>query len=162
MKWIKTFCLEILSKVKEHVAAAIASVLVVLILTIFLVFEEWVKTEHSVTLYGWEWIAVAILTALLPFLVVWLLTRPKYKNKEDIKNVLSAYLRHCTNNNPTQENTFRLNEVDKLQRLKKGSSKKYFKDVINETNGWGIINEGNNTIRVKRNSIQNAYGELVR
>ncbi len=160
MKWIKNFCLEILNKVKEHIATVIASILIGLILTILLIFKEWVKAEHSVKLYGWVWIAVVILIALLPFLISWLFTRPKYKNEEDVKNVLSAYLRHCTNDNPTQENTFRLNVVDRLQKLKRGSAKKYFKDVINETNSWSIINEGDNTIRVKRDSIQNVFGRI--
>ena len=160
MEWIKNFCLEILNKFKEHIAAAIAGVLIALILTILLVFKEWVKAEHSVKLYCWLWIAVVILIALLPFLISWLFTRPKYKNEEDVKNVLSAYLRHCTNDKPIQENTFRFNAVDKLQKLKKGSSKKYFKDVINETIGWSIINEGNNTIRVKKDSIQNVFGGI--
>ena len=122
--------------------------------------KDWLVSKNSFELYGWVWIAAIMFIALLPFFISWLFTRPKYKNEEDVKNVLSAYLRHCTNGNPTQENTFRFNAVDKLQKLKRGSAKKYFKDVINETNCWSIVNQGDDTIRVKRDSIKNVFGRI--
>ncbi|GAJ19717.1 unnamed protein product, partial [marine sediment metagenome] len=76
------------------------------------------------------------------------------KDPQSIKNTLHKYLRHCTTDQPTQENTFTFAGIDKQQGLKRGSTKKYLKEVIEEAPNWSVINEADKNIRVKRDGCQ--------
>ncbi|HUT47292.1 MAG TPA: hypothetical protein VMX36_13490 [Sedimentisphaerales bacterium] len=114
--------------------------------------KNWLISEHSLELYGWLWILVF---GLFLFLIIYSLQcvlrgRGRLKDPKDVRNVLSKWWRHCTEQNSKQkEFTLYFSSIDDREKLKKGSAKKYLREIVNDAN-WSIVREGPKTLTVKR------------
>jgi len=118
--------------------------------------RNWLVAKHSFEISGWFCLLLLILFVFfVGFFVVYVFREQgKLKDAQSIKNALHKYLRHCTDDKITQENTFVFAGVDKQQNLRRGSAKRYIKEVIQETGNWTVISEGDKNIRVKRDDSQ--------
>ena len=70
MKWIKNFYLEILRKVKDHIATVIATAIVgVFLLIISFVFKTYLTNVYTFTFPLWGWMLVIAATAAVAVLI---------------------------------------------------------------------------------------------
>jgi len=133
MKLIKKVCFKRLNKIADHLATVVATSIILIFSTSCIIFWEWLKTKHSLEMYGGCWLLLSILYVFLIscFLLSVFREQRKPKDPQSIKNTLHKYLRHCTDNQKyTQENVFTFATIDKQQKLRRGSAKKYLKEVI--------------------------------
>lgn len=136
LEWTKGFFFKICKKIEDHLAKiiaggiiAVASVMCVVFSKWMVVIWEWLKTKHSLEVYGWLWIIVSF---ILLFLVVFffrsmLKDRGRLKNPLDIVNTIDAWLaggdRQMYPVDLGTPHSFRT--VEKELYLKQGSSLKY-------------------------------------
>ena len=102
---------------------------------------------------GWMWLlilAVSLLACVYSLYVIsknfWRINDPK-----DIINVLSKWWRHCKGQNLQQsEFTLYFSSIDDKEKLKKGSAKKYLREIVSKDELWSVVREGSKTLTVKR------------
>ena len=167
MKWIKNFCLEILSKIKEHIASVIATATVgTFFLIISFVFKTYLTTVHTFILPLWGWITITAIVAGVPLVVVLIiewLRKPKaptatsteklLTNPDDIINSLNYWL-HEQISFLSQKKVTRwyFSKIDNLLKLAPGSAKKHLPEAMKSSiNNFRIeiVNAGEETILVR-------------
>ena len=93
---IKEFCFKVLNKIEDHLATVVASGLILIVTILCIIFWEWVKTKHSLEMYGWMWTVDVFTLGALPIFIFWLLQKkdPKisYRKDEEILVVLENKL----------------------------------------------------------------------
>ncbi len=167
MKWIKNFCLEILSKVKEHIATVIVGTF---FLIISFVFKTYLTTVHTFTFPLWGWITIIAIIAGVPLVVVliieWLRkskappatsTEKLLTDPGDITNKLIWWLGQqrgfvFTRTKCKQPVVWHFNRIDEERSLAPGSSKEYLPKILNsnESPFPAIVeNVSSDTIRLK-------------
>ncbi len=95
----------------------------------------WLKEEHSLTEPGWRllcWFSLPFVCSLLIFLLWrWLRRSSKYSRKETIIKILAEWV---TNNNDDLQKgkLVRFREIDIGKNLRRGSTGKHLKTVIDK------------------------------
>lgn len=158
----KSFCLKVWSKIVDHLAGFVACVIIVVFCTLCVTFWGWMKTKHQLNLYGWIWLIALLVLSFLTVIVLWVAFDyfTRIKDPKDVRNVLSKWWRHCTDQN-RQQNEFTLyfSDIDKKEGLKKGSAKKYLREIVIKKDVWGVVREGSKTLTVKRKEFTVTIGE---
>jgi len=164
MKWIKEFCLEILNKVKEHIAAVIAMAFISLILALLLVFKKYLTTAYTFTLPCWVWIVFCVIISCslaIIIKIINLLRRQKVlTDKDDISNKLHSWLgqKRCFVQEQTEDHkpvTWHFSLIDKELGLNPGSAKKFLPAMLSTKHKvipFTICNEGKETISIRYDS----------
>ncbi len=161
MKLIKEFCLEILNKVKENIAATIAIVIIGSILSIGLVFKRYLTSVYTLALPLWTWIVLCIVISCLLAIILKIIELRRRKkvltDKDDIFNKLRwwvgqqlHFVREQTEDNKLV--TWHFSVIDKKLRLKPGSTKKILPALFrNKPKLFDItiLNEGEETIALR-------------
>lgn len=134
MKRIKNFCLEILSMVKNHIAAAIALVIISVIVVLCTSIKSYLTNMYTLTfpLWGWVVLCVAISCPLAVILKIIDLRHKKevLTDKNDIYNKLYWWLGQQLRfvQEQTEDNklvTWHFSVIDKRNKLSPGSAKKF-------------------------------------
>jgi hypothetical protein len=161
MKRIKEFCLEILNKVKEHIAAVIAMAFISSILALLLVFKKYLTTAYTFALPLWVWIVLCVVIACplaIIIKIIDLLRRQKVlTDKDDILNKLNWWLgqQQCFVREQTEDNklvTWHFSLIDKNLGLSPGSAKKFLPVMLSTKHKvihFAICNEGKETISIR-------------
>ncbi len=152
MKWFKDFIGRVKDKIIDHLAAVVASGIIAIIVILCAIFLEWLKAEHSLEMFGFLWFFVSLV--FLAFLIYSLYSVShhlvKIKEPDDIRNILSKWWRHCTDQCPQKEFTLYFAAIDRKEKLKKGSAKKYLSEIITKDEEWSIVRTGHETIQVRK------------
>ena len=150
--WTKNFLLKVLNKIEEHVATVLAGAIFLIGSVLCIVFWEWAKTEHSLELYGWVWLSISLLFLLLLIYSLYSVCGKfrRIKEPSDVRNALSKWWRHCTDQCPQKEFALYFAAIDRKEKLKRGSAKKYLREIIVNRGNWSIVREGSKTLAVRR------------
>jgi hypothetical protein len=158
MRWIKDFCLEILKKLKENIAAAIS---LSFLFVISYVFKKYLMKEYTFTLPLWVWIALCIVISSTTVIILKMIDyrhKPKVlMDKDDIFNKLHWWLGQqiCFVKEQTDDNrvvTWHFNLIDKKLGLKSGSAKKFLPamfDTKPKPFPITMLNKGEETIAIR-------------
>lgn len=146
---IKKFFLKVLKKIEDHLASVVAGGLILLCI----IFWRWLKTEHSLTTYGWVWVSAVFLVGGLPTSIFWFLRKGKqrilYREDEEISVVLENKLRELEGQKKNQiPIDFRI--WDKKLHLMVGSAKKLLPKVLEEDKTWKIKSQSGNFMTIIR------------
>ena len=152
-KWTKQFGLKVLDKIEDNVAAVVAGVIIFIGSALCIIFWKWLKTEHTITTYGFVWVTAVFLVGGLPALIFWLFKkkkqRIKYREDEDISVVLENKLRELEGQKKNQiPIDFRI--WDKKLNLMVGSTKKLLPKMLETDNTWKIKSQGGNFMTIIR------------
>ena len=151
MKLIKHFCLEILSKVKDHIAAVIATAIVgAFLLIISFVFKTYLKNVYTFTFPLWLWVTIFAITATVPLLIAATIDarrRRKERSKRlsgkiDVVAALTMWITQQlidNKDNPTTKH-FKHSNIDDACGIEDGYSKIYIVATIKhfEEKGFSI------------------------
>jgi hypothetical protein len=158
MDRIKSFVLKIWDKVQDHLASYIARYILLLLGVIFLIIcfslRKWAFTKHSLEIYGWGWLAISLLFLFLFGYLLYAVYKyfGRIKDPPDIRNVLDERCRRINEQCSEQqlELTLHFSLIDKEERLRKGSAKKYLREVVTRDGIWRVVREGPDTVLVER------------
>jgi hypothetical protein len=122
-------------------------------------FRRWLSAEHTMTLTGWCWTALALLcllsigaagtSAIRKFTSK--KTRERSRDERDIKILLSKYL---ADQKPAESfewvelGPLKYHELDQMLSLKPGSASRYLGEVA-EANGWKIVSQGKGVVTIR-------------
>ena len=160
--WIKRFFFKICSKIEDRLAAYIASGIIIVVLVICIVFWEWIKTKHSLEVYGWLWVLISV---VILFLVVFffrsmLNDRGRLKNPRDIVSAINAWFADGDHQmypvNLGIPHSF--STLEKELYLKQGSSLKYL-PMCALTHGY-VFEMGHKTFTLKKLTRDNDPREV--
>jgi energy-coupling factor transporter transmembrane protein EcfT len=171
MKWIKNFCLEILSKVKSHIAAVIATTIIgAFILIISFVFKTYLKNVYTFTFPLWGWLAIITVFAGVPlilFLIINWLRNSKSPPATSIEKRLTDpgaitdkliwWLGQqrgfvCIQTEFKQPVVWHFSVIDEKNKLSPGSAKKYLPEILNSSESpfpARVKNVSSDTIRLE-------------
>jgi len=150
---IKKFSTKVRDKIEDHLATVVAGGIILICSTLCIIFWEWLKTKHSLEMYGWLWILIFLAISGLSILLFLLITKkqwkPDYTDEIDIKNSLSQWFQ--TNVKPQLgangfQYTMNFSNSDQSLGLPSGSTKRYIENVVKEFEGWQTKNKGEDTI----------------
>lgn len=151
----RKFISKVWDKIEDHLATVVAGGIILTASVLCIIFWEWAKAEHSLEMYGWVWVLLCIIGVfLLVYFILGIVKKlEKIKDPSDIRNALGKWWRHCKEQCLQQkEFTLYFSEIDKKEKLKKGSAKKYLREVITQDKWWGVVREGPKTLTIKRKS----------
>ena len=152
MEWIKRFGQEIWVKIEDRLAWCLAVFVVAIFTMACLALKEQAFDKHAVEMYGWVWL---LILSCIIFLAGYFLRDvfhriKRIKDPGDIRNILSKWWRHCTEQCQQNEYTLYYSLIDKREKLKRGSAKKYLREIITKGGSWRIVREGSETIIVRK------------
>lgn len=176
MKLIYEFCLEVLKKIKEHVATTIAVAVVGLILAIFVLLKDNLITVYTLGLPLWAWLLFGVIAFCLPVIILKIIDLRRKQNvltdEDDIFNKLHwwvgqqrDFVRQETENNKLV--TWHFSVIDRSLRLNPGSAKKFLPAMFSAESKYfpiTILNKGRETIALRydlkpSDSTDNSPGE---
>ena len=145
---IKKFFINVLSKIADHIIVSIIAAGFLLCA----IFWKWVTSKYSIELYGGIWLLFCLifLLLILHFGFIMYDKFRKIKNPSDIRNILERCWREQEEETDDLELTLFFSGFDKTEGLKKGSAKKYLRDIVTKDGKWGIVREGPDTLLVRR------------
>ena len=158
MKWIRNFCLEILHKVKEQVAAIIVGALLIII---SFVFKTYLTNLYTITFPLWGWIVICVVISCLTSITLKIIdlrhSQEVLTDKDDIFNKLQWWVGQQLQfvKDQTKENkvvTWHFSVIDKKNKLSPGSAKKFLSAFFNtEPKLFPItlLNKGEKTIAIR-------------
>jgi hypothetical protein len=118
-------------------------------------FKEWLKTEHSLQMYGWFWVVGAICLGGLPALIVRVIERkqPKlrYQSEADISVALEHRLRSYDNQREDVK-FLDFREFDRKLGLPKGSAKRLLPGIVEKDEVWHVKHRGDELMTIIRDS----------
>ena len=145
LKWI----------LKEWLKALLAAIAILFLGFLGWVFRsyigDWLISEHAIKIYGWLWVLILLLLISMAVMIFWLITRQRvlYTEEEDIKNILRKWRRHHTEGEREQpEFTLYFTSIDRQEKLDKGSTKKYLREIIEEGGLYDVESEGDETLYI--------------
>ncbi len=128
-EWIAQFWLKVLNKIEDHVAAVIAGVIISISTVICVFFYGWMKTTHSLTMYGWAWLLFLLVVLFLIFYFLYNTLREKgrLKNEHDILNAIDSWFTEGDGYGESVERNvnYYFSCLEKDLNLRRGSSKRY-------------------------------------
>jgi len=149
---IKKFCLKIWDKIEDHFATVAAISIIGIFSVLCVIFWKWLNAKHSFEMYGWIWLLLFLagLFLFVHFVCIMFDKVRKIKDPADIRNVLDKWWRHTKEQCPDQiEFTLYFSSIDKKERLRKGSSKKYLREIVTKDKIWRVVREGSDTLLVE-------------
>src|SRR4030042_5338142 len=80
----------------NHLFAAILGVVITSSITVsvIIIFWKWLKTKHSLEMYGFLWIVVVFVLIVLPLFIFWLLKKKKMRIQYHKDNEILVVLEH--------------------------------------------------------------------
>jgi len=151
--WTKRFFFKICDKIEDRLASILAGGILLIALVVCIVFWEWLKAIHSLKMYGWSWLLILGISLISCCYTLYTVSEnyKRIKDPSDIRNVIRKWWRHCTEQNPKQrEFTLYFSAIDHKERLKKGSAKRYLREIVTKDAHCGVVREGPKTLIVKR------------
>lgn len=159
-EWIKKFCLRIWDKIEDHLAKYIAGVIIAIFVIVSIIFWKWLIAKHSLELYGAVWVIASLAVASLPILLFLLIKRRVneeiYTDENDIKNILDLWLRRFSTGHRgvrKQRLTINFALCDRINNLKKGSTRKFLPEIIEKDGTYEIESIGEKTIVTVRKGL---------
>jgi hypothetical protein len=153
--WTKKFFSKICAKIEDRLASFLAGGILVIALVVCTVFWEWLKTKHSLEMFGWLWILILLAIAGLPIFFFWLITRKSrkvaYADEDDIRNVLDARFREFSISRRGMQKsrlTISFALFDRRSNVKNGSSKEHLETIANSL-GYYTVSKGDKTITLE-------------
>jgi hypothetical protein len=137
---IKKFCFK--AFIEDPLATVVKGGLILIVPTLCIIFWKWLTTKHSVEFYGLIWLLLSLAYVFLFVHFVYIMFDKvrRIKDPEDVRNVLKKWWRHTREQCPDQmEFTLYFSLIDKKERLRKGSSKKYLREIVIEDKIWRVI-----------------------
>jgi hypothetical protein len=139
------------------IGAAIGSWLLLLYRTHL---KDWLLSTRYVEMPGWAWVLIALGISTVPALLVFLIMCWKTQRRKrvltdetDIKNVLKQWFqqRYCEDwGDPISQDTVNFSILDRKLGLLPGSAKRYLDDVVSKFFHWRTLNEGQDTVEIRR------------
>ena len=128
-EWTKQFWFKVLNKIEDHVAAVMAGVIISIISVLYVIFGGWLKSTHSLTIYGWVWLLLLLILLFLTayFIYHTLREKARLKNEHDIINAIDYWFKEDDSYGASVEKdvNYYFSYLEKDLNLTRGSSRRY-------------------------------------
>jgi len=152
IKSIKRFCSKVLNRIEERLANVAAGILILVVPGLCIIFWKWLKTKHSLAMYGFLWIAVPFVLICVPFFMFWLLKKKAtilYREDNEILVVLENKLRGYEHQSQN-EILIDFRSCDRKWGFPKGSAQRLLPSLVEKDRTWRIRSSGGNAMTIIR------------